>query len=89
DSNPEATWRIGFNSANQIFFDPGSHSDISLSNTNIKLNVWYFVAFTAQDSGSNTIWNFYLNGQLIATGSVSQLIQAVSAIGLGDYAYTF
>jgi hypothetical protein len=89
DSNPEATWRIGFNSANQIFFDPGSHSDVDLSNTNIKLNTWYFVTFTAQNSGSNTLYNFYLNGNLIASGSVGSNIQSVNVIGLGDYAYTF
>jgi len=89
DSNPEATWRIGFNSANQIYFDPGSHSDVDLSNTNIKLNTWYFVTFTAQNSGSSTLYNFYLNGNLIASGSVGSDIQSVNAIELGDYAYTF
>jgi len=88
DSNPEANWRIGFNSANQIYFDPGSHNDQVIS-TKIGFNRWYFVAFTAQDSGSNTIWNFYLNGSLVASGSVGQNIQSVSAIGLGDYAYYF
>jgi len=88
DSNPEAYWRIGFNSANQIYFDPGSHNDQVISTT-IGFNRWYFVAFTAQDSGSNTIWNFYLNGSLVASGSVGQNIQSVSAIGLGDYAYYF
>jgi len=88
DSNPEGNWRIGFNSANQIYFDPGSHNDQVISTT-IKFNRWYFAAFTAQNSGSNTIWNFYLNGSLVASGSVGQNIQSVSAIGLGDYAYYF
>jgi len=88
DSNPEAYWRIGFNPSNQIYFDPGSHNDQVISTT-IKFNSWYFVAFTAQDSGSNTIWNFYLNGIMVASGSVGQNIQSVNAIGLGDYAYYF
>jgi len=88
DSNPEAYWRIGFNSANQIYFDPGSHNDQVISTT-IRFNRWYFAAFTAQDSGSNTIWNFYLNGSLVASGSVGQNIQSVNAISLSDYAYPF
>jgi hypothetical protein len=89
DSNPEANWRIGFNSAGNIYFDPGSHNDVSLSNTNIKFNKWYFVALSAQNSGTNTIWTFYLDGISIGSGSVGSNIQAINNLSLCDYAYTF
>ncbi|MEM3460254.1 MAG: LamG domain-containing protein, partial [Candidatus Micrarchaeaceae archaeon] len=88
DSNPEANWRIGFNSANTIFFDPGSHNDVSLSAT-VSYNKWYFVALTAQNSGTSTNWVFYLNGVNVGSGTVSSNIQSVNSIVLGDYAYPF
>ncbi|MEM3282133.1 MAG: LamG-like jellyroll fold domain-containing protein, partial [Candidatus Micrarchaeaceae archaeon] len=74
--------------ANDIFFDPGSHNDVSLS-TAISFNKWYFIALTAQNSGTSTNWVFYLNGVNVGSGTVSSNIQPVNSIVLGDYAYPF
>jgi hypothetical protein len=84
DSTPEATWRVGINSSGNLYFDAGSHADISTS-TNVSRNTWHHIAVTAENSTSSYRYVAYLDGVNITSGTVPSLIQDITDLRFGTY----
>ena len=70
DSNPQGVWRIGFNSTNSIVLNPGTASNVTLSNT-IAFDKWQSIIISAGNFGSNVIYSVYLNGVNVSSGIIS------------------
>ena len=88
NSNPEANWRLWFNSGDALYFDPGLHQDI-LESTTISQDTWYSMVVTAQNSGGNTNYLVYLDGSEVESGTVSGNIASVSYLQFGNEVWAF
>jgi hypothetical protein len=85
----EGAWRIGINSAADVYFNSCSRSgDIQLS-TVLSYGTWYFLSLTCQNSGSNINYQMYENGNIIGFGSESGSILAVNTITIGGTTGTY
>ncbi len=86
DSNPSGIWRIGFepSSSNNIVFDPDTSSAVTIPFA-VNSESWYNLVLNAYDSGASTKYLFYMNGNLISSGSVSGVMSnSVNDIVLGN-----
>ncbi len=82
-------WRLDSNPSSYVLGDPGSHSDISYS-TPIAYDTWHFLAIAAQDSGSNTNYILYFDGQVVQSGTytgvtISPITTALTAYYVNGY----
>ncbi len=89
DSLPE-NWKIGFNTVNSLVVYPGSSSAKVSFENKIAYNTWYHVVVTSQNSGSSLLYNVYLNGNNIGSGTLAlQNIAAVTNTEIGDFSGNF
>jgi hypothetical protein len=79
-------WKMGFNSANQLYFDPGTTGGgVTLQNTTIKQNTWYQMTVTAQTGGDYTA---YLDGVKVGRGTMGSSIGNSGEIVFGAGGFT-
>ena len=86
-SIPASTWGLGYTAAGEIHFFCGSGTSVDLTNS-ITYGSWQNLVMVCQNSGSSTLYTVYLNGSLVASGSISGNIKPVNSIIFGNYSAT-
>ena len=83
DTTPR-TLMVGITSSGNILFDPGNSMTVNTTNA-IPYNSWSLITLTALTSGSNTIYNLFINGTKVNSNSISENIAGFNNLAFSSY----